>query len=287
VYLDQVRAMAAQAGKRIVVVPSSDYSHRVQIPDMIAINGSQYRYLKGDNEIIGPYFSEDLGTMFNVPPRQKAEVPTIGFCGWAGFAAWNLLLRYHVKNFLTNCAALLTLDSRKLLHKPGVYWRRRSMRALAGSPLVKTNFLVRSSFSGSTKTISLDPAQARQEYIDNMIGSDLILSPKGDANASVRFFEALSMGRIPLLIDTEMCLPYEDRIAYDDIVIRVDWRDVGRLPEIVRQKWDAISPQRYIDMQLKAREMYLTYLRYDAFFNTVCADLKTKLASPVEQKQGE
>lgn len=275
-YLDSVRALSKKFGKKVIVFTAGDLVHDFFIDDMIVLKGSQYRYLKRRNEIIIPYFTEDQGA---APLREKRAIPIVGFCGWAGFANIRLHVKYHIRNLIINVRSTLTMDSRKRIHKTGVYWRRRAMRILSRSPRVKTNFIVRSSFSGSTKTIALDPKVAREEYFRNIDESDLALNPKGDASVPIRFYETLSRGRIPLLLDTEMCLPLEDTINYDAIVMRVNWKDINRLPDIVRDTWDRMSPEEFDARQRTAREIYIQYLRYDSFFNNLFRDLKKSITS--------
>ena len=269
-YLDEMRALSKRSGKEVIVFPAGDLVHDFFIDDMIVLKGSQYRYLKRPNEIIIPYFTEDMG---QAPLREKSEVPTIGFCGWAGFASFQLQLKYHLRNFLINAKSLLLFKSHLRIHKTGVYWRRRAMRILSHSPRVVTKFIVRSSFSGSTKTIALDPKVARREYFENIDDADFALNPKGDASVPIRFYEILSRGRVPLVVDTQMCFAAEDKINYDDFIIRVPWQEINKLPDIVRAKWDAMSPEQFVEMQKKARDTYRKYLRYDTFFSNLFQDL--------------
>jgi hypothetical protein len=135
--------------------------------------------------------------------------------------------------------------------------------------LITTNFIIRRSYSGTAKTAELDLAQARSEYIENILGSDLVLCAKGDGNFSVRFFEALSLGRVPLLIDTDCPLPLSGLINYDEFIVRVDYRELAKLPTIVAEVYKNWSAEDYEIKQRRAREVFEQYLQIDKFFSLV------------------
>jgi hypothetical protein len=250
-----------------------DLSHLLNIHGFYNLKGTQYkRYLK-ENEIIIPPFCEDFGEKQTFIPRGKSEKPSISFCGWAGFDTRFRYVKYLLRLLSVELQKLFFLDSSREVFKRGLYFRRKALRLLRRSDLVEINFIIRNSFSGHEKTISLSPEQARREYIENMTQSDFVLAPKGDANYSVRFFEALSLGRIPILIDTECCLPLEDVIDYSKCVLRVSYRDIHSLPEIVASFYNSLTDEQFKEMQREARNVFEKYLKYDSFMNFVFSNL--------------
>lgn len=271
-YLDSVRAIAAQHQKEIIVFIGGDLSHDIFIDDMIVLKGSQYRYLKRDNEIIVPIFVEELGRQPLV--REKREVPIVGFCGWAGFPSLKARVKYEILNAICDVKALLGHPYARA-HKKGLWFRRKAMRALEEVKEIETRFIVRMSFSGNRKTIALDPEAARKEYLDNMEESHFMLAPKGEGNFSVRFLEAMALGCIPVLIDTECCLPFEDIIPYDELIVRVPWQETARAAEYVLNRWGKLTSEEYHRLQDQLRSTFRTHLRYDAFFNRLFSEVLT------------
>ena len=110
---------------------------------------------------------------------------------------------------------------------------------------------------------------ARTEYVDNIKNSDFTLSPKGDGNFSVRFFESLSLGRIPLLIDTDCALPLEDEVDYDEFILRVSYKDLPKLAQIVANYYSTLTPEAFLSEQKRCREVFEKYLKIDVFFKKV------------------
>jgi hypothetical protein len=269
-HLDTVRALGKEHQKEIILLIGGDLSHNIFVDDMIVLKGSQYRYMKRRNEVTVPPFVEDFGRASIV--RQKGEKPVVGFCGWAGFPTKMARARYLARNMLCDIEAVFG-NAYARVHKKGLWFRRKAMRALELSPDVDTRFIVRTTFSGSTKTISLDPAVAREEYLRNMEESDFVLAPKGEGNFSVRFYEALAMGRIPVLIDTECCLAFEGDVPYDEIIVRVPWQEADRVADYIRARWGEMSDESYARLQNRIRDIYHRYIRYDAFFNRLFAEV--------------
>jgi hypothetical protein len=276
-YLQRVRESTEVYGIPRALVIGGDYSHLLNFPGFVIFKGTQYRRFLKDNEVIIPPFCEDLGESYGVTVRHKGAKPVVSFCGWAGFDTKVRYLKYVVRLMAVEFDKLVHLDASREVFKKGLFFRRKAVHMLERSSLVTTNFIIRRSFSGHAKTIELSPEQVRTEYVQNMVDSDFVLAPKGDANYSVRFFEALSLGRIPILIDTECCLPLEGEIDYSKCVLRVSYKDINRIPEIVSEYYNNLTDEEFVGMQEEARRVFAEYLRYDSFFNRVLPKVVNKI----------
>lgn len=282
IFLDTQVALASALGKRVIVFTRGDLTHDIFIPTVTLCKGSQYGYLRQSNEIIVLPFVEDLGEQHGVQLREKSDVPVVSFCGWAGFASRTAYLKYVVKNILLTLRKTLTRNAHLEVHRKGIFFRRAAMRILAASSRIRTHFIIRETFSASKKTISLDPAVARKEYIDSMINSDFVLAPKGDGNFSVRFFEALALGRVPILIDTDCVLPREEVIDYASVILRVPYTELHTLPDRVADFYASHTPESWRARQEKARELFRTKLRYDRFMSDLFASIATRSEAPTK-----
>jgi hypothetical protein len=114
------------------------------------------------------------------------ECPTLGFMGHVTHGFRSLAyLRKGWSNFY------------------GFRLREKALRAFEGSSLVKTSFTRRSMNLGppmaGTSGSELRTAM-RQEYVDSVFENSYSLCIRGAGNWSYRLFEALSAGRIPVLI---------------------------------------------------------------------------------------
>lgn len=271
-YAASVLELGARLGLKPLLLVSGDLSHGFVAPGFTLLRATQYRDARAAGEIIVPPFCEDFGAVANLSPRPfPGGRPVVGFCGWAAFAKRRTAIKARLQSLWYALAERLTGRSWGARVK-GVLLRRAAMDALRRDPGVECRFVVRRTFSGAASTISVDPETARREYVENALGSDFALAPKGDANYSVRFFEALSLGRVPVLVDTETCLPCDD-VDYDRFVVRVPYRDVARIGAYVREWLAAAGPAGFAEAQRLARQTFVERLRYDAFFSGLFRDL--------------
>jgi len=261
-YIGHFISLSKNTKKKIIIFAYGDSDESINISHSIIFRTSQYKYKKKINEIIMPAYVEDLIPNGDIILRDKKEKPIVGFCGFAGLDSLMRKIKYVIKLFLT-----------KGVHRQGIFFRRRAIKVLNRSSLVETNFIVRKFYSCHTDTIKISPAIARDEYIKNMIDSDFILAPKGDGNFSMRFYESLSLARIPILIDTETILPLENIIDYDSFILRVNYKNINKLDKIVADFYNQITNEEFIEMQKRARKNFEKYLRIDAFFNYVFPQL--------------
>jgi hypothetical protein len=91
------------------------------------------------------------------------------------------------------------------------------MQIMEKDPRIKTDFVGRGS-------VELQPGvggNQRQEFLDNLLRNPYALCVRGADNYSWRLYEALSLGKIPVLIDTGCLLPMEDEIDWDNFILKV------------------------------------------------------------------
>jgi len=73
---------------------------------------------------------------------------------------------------------------------------------------------------------SIQPQNHTEEWIDSYIdlieNSKFVLCPRGQGLNSIRFFEAISAGRIPILISNDTKLPLSNIIDWSDIIIQLN-----------------------------------------------------------------
>lgn len=265
-YLAEIASLAARHNKKIVVVNYGDAPCAVDLPNSVAFISSAYRYALRPNEVMMPAYAEDLHGPGAFVPRPKGKRPVVGFCGWSDFKNWKNALGTWVGNTLVSARACLARDERILSEKKGLSFRREALETLKNEPGIETNFLIRKSYSGHAQTISLPPEQARREYVENLRDCDLALVVKGDGNYSYRFYEALSLGRIPLFVDTETPLPLADQIDYGSFLLTVRRAELPWIGALARDWWRGTTPEEVERRQLAARHAFTEYLRPDRFF---------------------
>ena len=271
-------------GKPILVDASYDVAGKVKVPNARILRINQYRFNLPKDEITVPVPCEDLFESYcggELLLREKKEIPIIGFVGW-GKLSFKQRMRTIARELPVRIFSIF--NKKYKTYRKGVFWRERAIKVFNISKKVQTNFIIRSSYSGHINTLIGDPEKNRREFVENILNSDYTLIVRGDANAATRFYETLSLGRIPVFIDTACVLPLEDKIDYKEFCVFIDYTDIDKAPDILADFHRNIAPEQFIAMQKKARYIFRHYLRYDAFSKHLVELLK-KEAGDIFQKK--
>jgi hypothetical protein len=266
--------LAHRIGKPLLIDDIGDVENTVPFEHAVIIRFGGYRFLKKPNEVHVPLCVDDLlvsACNGNMTWRSWQTTPSISFSGWADVSAF-VAIKTMVKEYRTRLHSLI--DSRYGAHKRGVFFRREAVRVLEKSERISTNFLVRTSYSGHRATASKEPDVLRREFVNNLIGSDYALDIRGDANASQRLFEILSLGRIPVILDTERNFPFDDEIDYGAFSLRVDFRDLRALPDIIADFHASLTPEKFEAMQRAARDAFVHHFSVPAMTKHIVERLR-------------
>ncbi len=269
-YLERVFALAKSAHKKVLLFDYSDYvDTEIRIPDhAVLFRVSAYRHHKRQNEIVMPYFVEDMGARYGLAPKEKGDRCVVGYCGQSRFSGGARALRARLKWVFFSLWLRLTGDREPSVHQRGIFWRGRVL-ALLRRGGINTSFVERPFYSLHRFSASLDARVLRRAFVENLRVCDLALCVRGDANSSQRFYEALSASRIPLFLDTDCVLPLEEIIRYDEAVLRVPSRELITLPVRIREWWGGQTSESFLARERRAREIYEKYLRLDRYFEIV------------------
>ena len=137
--------------------------------------------------------------------------------------------------------------------------RRALLRAIRKHPDIEDNFIIRKRFWGGKPGDS----RLQSEFFENIRDSHFTVCCRGAGNFSMRFYQTLSCGRIPILIDTDMILPFENEI---------DWRErvvlAGSVDLAVRMLLERWTRDDILAAQRMCREVFSTYLAKDCLMTT-------------------
>lgn len=121
-------------------------------------------------------------------------------------------------------------------------------------------------------------AVRRQRYLDALGASLTVLCPRGDGMNSIRFFETLSMGRIPVLIADGCLLPFASQIPYERFVIRIPEQEVDHAPRIVRNWLAGKTPDELMRRCREARAAWERMLSPERFMQPLLRELTVEHA---------
>lgn len=112
-------------------------------------------------------------------PLKRTDKPIVGFCGWRS--------------------------------KP----RYEILKKIRSHPQLQANYILRDKFMGGHRLHK----DTINDFEENMKQSHFIICNRGTGNFSMRFYQTLAAGRIPLVVDTNMQLPLHDIAPYHEVII--------------------------------------------------------------------
>jgi hypothetical protein len=193
--------LSEQYNKKILLLYNDDDEFIFNFKNSIFFRTSLFKSNKPQNYFALPAFCNDLKLEEKKTFREKNTLPTIGFCG---------AITHPIRKQIIG-------EINKL-----------------GLP---TNFIIRENFWGG----DVWGSKVRSEYINNTLNSDIIICLRGAGNFSYRFYETLCLGRIPLVVDTDLVFPFEDFINYDKRIIRINNNNIENLFNDILSFWNDIQ----------------------------------------------
>jgi hypothetical protein len=256
--VERVAVEARAAGKPLLY-----FSRNENLPPSRLTHGTLYRssiFERLPHERTWPSFiidaQEEAGPRYPAT-LDKEPTPQVGFCGFVG-TPWSRL-------------GYRLLGQRQKVD--GLALRARALTALQKSPRVRCDFIARAGYLGAAPLAAFEKdhplATEREVFLDNLMRSPYGLALRGKGNHSVRFYEILSAGRIPLFINTGCVLPLESEIDWRRQTVWVEDRDLARIGDKLAAFHDAISPEAFLDLQRENRRIWLDRLRPEPYFRHV------------------
>ena len=107
-----------------------------------------------------------------------------------------------------------------------------------------------------------DKRTGRYRFFKNLQENIFILTPRGCGNFSYRFYETMCFGRIPVFVNTDCVLPFENLIDYKNEIVFVEENELEKLPEKIIEYCDKYD---LIERQQRCRDIWLKYLSSSSF----------------------
>lgn len=165
---------------RVLVFHVTDFCEDLDIPPTVMyFRTSLYKSKQKHNEFILPYIWEPINNETNIY-LSKTIKPIVGFCGYV------------------------------------VRTRQLTLDAFAYNKNFTTNYLIRSQIRVDKQPTDITLVE---EFKQNILNSHFTICDRGNGNFSMRFYQVLSAGRIPIFIDSDMCLPFADLIPWSEITV--------------------------------------------------------------------
>ena len=266
-------AEVEKSGKKVLIFVGHDVLEiNIPVKNAIIFNSAISKSKQAGNVYPWPHFFEDFLEKYNggkLKLRSKGVKPVVGFCGYA--PPLNIKMGREkivgITKLLANYAGILQRYPDRISHS----YRARAIIGLQKATTIIPNFRLKGNFAfgpqglNTGNTVESDE-EFRNKFVENIVESDYTLCVRGLGNNSVRFFETLCCGRIPVFVNTDSTLPFDNLLNWKNLCVWVEEKDIDNIAAAVAEFHSNISEKEFLDLQKKLREVWEEYLTPIGFF---------------------
>ena len=273
--------IAGEHKKDVIIFSIDDYDIPYNFKNSIVFRTSFSKWHKREYPM--PSFPEDLYQNINIKtPTIDVKNISISYCWYTWYDSKSMAIFYYLSlirnyifksNFIKKIFFNLHMWKWYFLCVYAGLWRvyRKKMHdTCLKIKKYKYNYIIRHN--------NLDPHckdKAKKEYIDNIINNDFSLVIRGTGNYSFRFYEIMSLWKIPIFIDTNCRLPFDDEINYKDLFIWVPFEDISNIEKYI-DIYISKNKDRFPDISREIRKIYEDKLKLTSFYTTIIKKLNNK-----------
>lgn len=202
----------------------------------------------------------------NWTPIPYTVKPSVGFCGQATTQPLKAIKDLYTfgstkfKNWLG-----LTLSNPGPIFLPA-FQRAILLKYFEKDSRFEADFILRNKYKGGAKT-KAQKSQVESDFYKNIHNNLFTVCLRGMGNYSVRFFQTLAMGRIPILIDTDCNITYQEYHQLDQLIPVVPYNKRNEVNEIVYEYFISKTPDELEVIQSKCRQIWMEYFRKKSLIN--------------------
>ena len=247
-----------------IIFFNNDSDEEIPLEKAIIFRTSFYKSNKKDNEFAYPGWSVDFIKKYSdgiLPISNKKRIPIVSYAGYIDYYNLKSMILFKVRKLL----------SKDKIRSLGPELRGKAVRLVQRDKRFKSDVIIRKGFLGGCKE------HLRKEYAINMLKSDYVLVTRGAGNFSYRFYEVLSCGKIPVFIDTDCVLPFEDSINWRDYCVWVDHSEIECLGDKIEMFHQKLSDDGFIQIQKAIRSLYEEKICPSGYYKTLLNQIKLTL----------
>ena len=242
----------------------SDQVSKIQLGYEFRLGGFQSKL--SNNIITIPAFINDPydeNPVIKFSVLKKFEKPTIGFVGHADNSLKVLrkgMVRLVLYSIKEGGFSFKSVKNRFFY----VSQRAKYLKRLQRDHRFLTQFIFRKNYRAGLSVNSELRKITTDEFFLNIRDNMFTFCMRGAGNFSVRFFQVLAMGRIPILFNTDCPLPLCDIIDWKEhVLILENEMDIGLQ---ITNFFDNHSEDELKNIQTKNRQLWITHLERVNYF---------------------
>lgn len=262
-----------------IIQYKDDGDDKIPYERLIVLRTSFYRSTKRTHEYAMPVWTEDIGALYNnnydcINPQNA----TIGFTGMAylpkGF--FNKI-RFTLRYFLKTPNSKF---DRPFSKKYSTALRYQFLNTFLRYENCICNFEMRSNYLGGSwqRKGQFDLElyrEIRKTFIENLQKVDYVADYRGGGNYTLRFYETLCAGKIPVVLDSDRVFPLEELIDWEKHALFIPFQEIKRGGSLLNE-FHIKYRNSITDIKKENRKLWEEYLSPEGFYLHMFMYLKAK-----------
>ena len=209
-----------------------------------------------------------------VDPIEAAAAPTVSFWGvCAPFGQrWSKTRLFDYGRYALSHLDAIGLDSERIARRLGTNMkhahRARVVRSIQACPSLVFDLRLRpmGGLVDGRFWLESDQSEYRRGFYESLHRSLYSVCCRGTENYAIRFYETLCLGRIPVVVDTDLRWPLEESIDYERHCLIIPKSKAGRAAELILEHHQRHSNEQLRQLQFANRRLWETQLSPAAFY---------------------
>lgn len=270
-YLVLLIQQAKKFNKPIWIYSGGDFGVSIDDKQIYNFRLSGFKSKLNEHTIILPSFVSDPYSKHlkgNFVPIEKEPLAKIGFVGHAKGGLLKLVKEF-INFFSINIKRFVNIEYADYQpFYPSSIKRAKYLKYLHSISGIQTNFIFRDKYRAGIK-IEEDKAETTKEFFKNIYENPYTFCMRGGGNFSVRFYETLAVGRIPVLLNTDCLLPLDNLINWQEHCVFLDESEYRSLGNKIVKFHNDLSDEEFVGLQKSNRKLWEDLLTRHSFFKVI------------------
>lgn len=262
---------AKKYGKPLVIDATSDSDTFLDIPTANILRCGLYKSLQKPFETECPFWSnyrtyEGLNCLTILP---KGKKPIVGFCGTTSSTGKLATITKFssptaITKWVLSQGSIAQKTDRRIVEGMSLQVRAMALRLLAANKGIDSHFDVTDDHTTYYAEDIANKVFLEDLFIKNTRKCDYVLCIRGSGNYSGRFYMALSAGRIPVVVDTDIVIPFESELN----IVKIPTNSIESIGDFILEHFNNTTDQEFQEMKLKNQDAYNRFLAPEKFLTS-------------------
>ena len=261
--------IAEKHQKPLIIDATCDSDVAIDLPNAHILRCGLYKSIQRSFETECPFWSNYRSKVHldALEISSKPKKPVIGFCGTTASIG---KLSNMTKFYTPNIVAKHLLSQGKVASKFDIRMREgmslklreTAIKLVASDKRLDSNFELTNHYQSYYCHDENNRITLEDLFVENTKRADYVLCVRGTGNYSGRFYMTLNAGRIPVVLDTDIVIPFEEQLN----LVKVPTRSLNRIGDIILEHFESTSEEDFKHLKAQNRQAYEQFLAPEKFF---------------------